>query len=84
MSRKKFICLDCGIDTSKHNELYMLVDETWKLTGLGKVGMLCVGDVEKRIGRRLTASDFNDSYLNNFRTNSKSARLVERMKNVNA
>ncbi len=80
MNRKKFICLDCRIDTSKANELYMLQDETWKLTGLGKVGMLCIGCIEDRIGRELTATDFNDSYLNNFRTASKSARLVSRMK----
>ncbi len=80
MSRKKFICLDCYIDTSKANELYMLQDETWKLTGLGKVGMLCVGCIESRIGRKLTATDFNNSYLNNYRTASKSARLVSRMK----
>lgn len=78
-SRKKFLCLDCQIDTGKIGEHYMLIDETWKLTGLGKFGMLCVEHVEQRIGRKLTASDFNASYLNNYRTCIKSARLVERM-----
>lgn len=78
-SRRKFICLDCGMDTAREHELYMLIDETWELTGLGKVGMLCVADVEARIGRRLVATDFNDSYLNNFRTTSLSARLYDRM-----
>lgn len=57
----------------------MLIDQTWELTGLGKVGMLCVGDVEQRIGRKLVGSDFNDSYLNNWRTTSVSARLYDRM-----
>ncbi len=80
MSRRKFLCLDCRIDTSKANELYMLQDETWKLTGLGKVGMLCVSCTENRIGRQLTSTDFNDSYLNNYRTASKSDKLVSRMK----
>jgi hypothetical protein len=78
-SRKKFLCLDCKIDTGKLGEHYMLIDETWKLTGLGKFGMLCIEHVEQRIGRKLTASDFNTSYLNNYRTCIKSARLVERM-----
>lgn len=78
-SRRKFLCLDCKVDTSKTAELYMLIDETWQLTGLGSVGMLCVEHVESRIGRKLTASDFNASYLNNYRTCAKSARLVERM-----
>lgn len=80
-SRKKFICLDCKVDTSKLNEHYMLVDSTWSLTGLGKYGMLCIGCVELRIGRKLVKSDFNNSYLNNPRTCSKSARLINRMKN---
>lgn len=74
------MCLDCGIDTSKAHELYMLVDGTWKLTGLGPVGMLCVTCVEVRIGRMLTPSDFNDSYLNDFRTTAKSAKLSDRMR----
>jgi hypothetical protein len=79
-SRKKFLCLDCGVDTGKIGEHYMLVDETWTLTGLGKFGMLCVLDVEKRIKRRLVASDFNDSYLNKPRTGIISVRLLDRMK----
>lgn len=57
----------------------MLVDEVWSLTGLGKIGMLCVQDVESRIGRELRASDFNDSYLNRPRTGIISARLMNRM-----
>lgn len=80
MSRKKFLCLDCNIDTGKAAELYMLNNSTWHLTGLRKYGMLCVGCVEKRIGRELNATDFNDSYLNKPRTGIKSARLIDRMK----
>jgi hypothetical protein len=79
MSRKKFLCLDCGDDTGKSGEHYMLVDSTWCLTGLEKYGMLCIEDVEKRIGRKLIASDFNDSYLNKPRTGIKSNRLMDRM-----
>lgn len=78
-NRRKFKCLDCGIDTSRANELYMLVDNTWMLTGLGPEGMLCIEHVEARIGRELSSVDFNNSYLNNFRTNPKSMRLISRM-----
>jgi len=80
MSRKKFLCLDCGVDTARQGELYMLIDSTWSLTGLGKVGMLCVQHVETRIGRQLKPSDFNDSYLNRPRTGIKSNRLIQRMR----
>ncbi len=78
-SRKKFLCLDCGVDTGRIGEHYMLVDETWHLTGLGKYGMLCVEHVEERIGRKLVVTDFNGSYLNNARTGIVSQRLAERM-----
>lgn len=79
MNRKKFLCLDCKVDTGKIGEHYMLVDETWRLTGLGSIGMLCVEHVESRIGRRLIPADFNDSYLNNPRTGLMSMKLAERM-----
>jgi len=78
-SRRKFLCLDCGVDTGRIGEHYMLVNETWSLTGLGPVGMLCVQHVEERIGRKLIPADFNDSYLNNARTGIISQRLAERM-----
>jgi len=78
-SRKKFLCLDCGIDTGRIGEHYMLIDETWHLTGLRKYGMLCIEHVEKRIGRELVTSDFNDSYLNKARTGVISQRLAQRM-----
>src|ERR1051326_3251238 len=78
-SQKKFLCLDCGGDAGRIGEHYMLIDETWHLTGLRKYGMLCIEHVEKRIGRQLVVSDFNDSYLNNARTGIVSQRLAERM-----
>jgi hypothetical protein len=81
-SRKKFLCLDCGLDTGKAGEHYMLIESTWSLTGLGKFGMLCIEDVETRIDRQLTAADFNDSYLNRPRTGIISARLLDRMSTV--
>lgn len=79
MSRKKFLCLDCGVDTGRIGEHYMLINETWSLTGLGPIGMLCIEHVEERIGRQLVPADFNDSYLNNARTGIMSQRLADRM-----
>lgn len=79
MSRRKFLCLDCGVDTGRIGEHYMLIDETWSLTGLGKIGMLCIEHVESRIGRKLEPKDFNNSYLNRPRTGIMSFRLMTRM-----
>jgi len=79
MNRRKFLCRDCGVDTGRIGEHYMLIDETWSLTGLGAIGMLCIQHVEERIGRKLVAADFNDSYLNNPRTGIISQRLADRM-----
>ncbi len=79
-SRRKFFCLDCGVDTGKIGEHYMLIEATWALTGLGKYGMLCVEHVETRIKRKLKARDFNGSYVNKPRTGIISARLLDRMR----
>lgn len=79
-SRRKFLCLDCKVDTGKIGEHYMLIDSTWHLTGLQKFGMLCIEHVEARIGRKLIGKDFNDSYLNRPRTGIISARLLDRMR----
>jgi hypothetical protein len=78
-SRRKFLCLDCKVDVGRLGEHYMLVDSTWHLTGLGKYGMLCVRHVESRIGRKLVAKDFNNSYLNRPRTGIISNLLLDRM-----
>jgi hypothetical protein len=78
-SRRKFLCLDCKVDTGRIGEHVMLSDEVWRLTGLGQFGMLCIEHVETRIGRRLIPTDFNNSYLNKPRTGIMSARLVDRM-----
>lgn len=78
-SRRKFLCLDCGIDTGAIYEHYMLVDSIWYQIHDSKYGMLCIGCAEQRLGRQLTRSDFNQSYLNNPSTAPKSVRLIERM-----
>lgn len=56
-----FDCKDCGVNTNDIGEYYMVLDSIWKEAGMGKedgAGMLCIGDLEKRLGRTLTAKDF--------------------------
>jgi hypothetical protein len=79
-SRKKWLCLDCGLDTGKAGEHFFLNNDVWSLTGLGHLGMLCVEHVEERIGRRLVPADFSDAYINRLNFGAKSDRLIERMK----
>ena len=79
MSRKKWFCLDCNVDTGKISEHYFLNTSLWmKLAGSNK-GMLCVGCVEKRLGRRLIASDFTPCHLNDPKKNFMSDRPRSRL-----
>ncbi len=80
-SRKKWICLDCDLDTGKAGEHFFLINEVWTLTGLGHKGMLCVEHVEKRIGRRLVPADFSSAYINRLTFGFKSDRLISRLTN---
>ena len=53
----RFRCVDCGKDT--HGEYYMVADEVWAASGLAPDGgMLCLADLERRLGRLLTRHDF--------------------------
>lgn len=80
MSRKKFLCLDCRIDTGRIHEHYFIETSLW-LSAVGSiVGMLCIGCLETRLGRQLVANDFPDVTINNPRFEAKSQRLMSRMK----
>jgi hypothetical protein len=51
-----WVCVDCRADTRILNEYYMVHDHVWPI---GKFdGMLCIGCIEKRIGRQLVPEDF--------------------------
>lgn len=79
MSRKKWLCLDCKIDTGKIGEHYFIVTHLWmQLVGSNK-GMLCVGCLESRLGRKLNSTDFTDCHINNPKLNSMSVRLLNRL-----
>lgn len=60
-------CVRCGIDCmpldtewGAHDwQYYMVHDEIWAQTGLGKDdGLLCISCLQKAIGRRLSGRDF--------------------------
>jgi hypothetical protein len=77
--RGKFLCLDCGIDTSRIGEFYFVQTETWISVVGSKNGMLCIGCLERRLGRLLKQSDFTDAYINRRDWGSKSARFLNRL-----
>lgn len=52
-------CLDCGWNTRALNEYYRVHDELWQRVVPDKCGMLCIGCLEKRVGRPLTREDFS-------------------------
>ena len=66
-----FRCLDCSMMTE--NEYYMVHDEIWH--SVAGEGMLCIGCLENRLGRRLSKDDFTDAPVNDL-----SCERSERMK----
>ena len=82
-----FICLDCGCDTynweyySVHKELWRLAFKKELEKGIDRTcGMLCIGCLEKRIGKKLTKEDFRDCPLNRGEDwHTKSSRLQDRL-----
>jgi hypothetical protein len=76
-----FECVDCGRNTSHWcgiDEYYMVHDAVWLQTGLAKFeGMLCIGCLERRIGRKLCRDDFTNYPINT--DGGHSERLTNRM-----
>lgn len=78
--RESCRCVDCGADILETGEDYLVHDLVWDATGLEpEGGMLCVGCVEKRLGRRLRPEDFPDVYINRIRREGGPPRLRSRM-----
>lgn len=73
-----FDCKDCGINTLYSGEYYMVEDYIWDATQAGS-GMLCIGCLENRIGRKLQSSDFSNAPLNKDGFGMKSERLQKRL-----
>lgn len=74
-----FPCFDCSIDTLAIHEYYMVHFELWERVAPDCASnvFLCVGCLERRMGRELVSTDFIEvpiNYLPN-----KSARLLNRL-----
>jgi len=79
---EKWYCLDCDRFQLDHNsEYYMVKDAIWYGVTYGQEceGMLCIGCLEGRLGRGLTAADFTDCPLNREKRERGSARLRDRL-----
>jgi hypothetical protein len=66
-------CCDCGLGTNVAREWYMVKPSVWTEAWAGRrkdwhnipgQAVLCVGCLEKRIGRTLCADDFADAVVN--------------------
>jgi len=80
-------CIDCSVDTRKINEFYMVHRELW-LTAVpdednAMTKFLCIGCLERRLGRKLIALDFQANVpLNWPGIRTMSDRLLSRIKSV--
>jgi hypothetical protein len=76
-------CVDCGVDVSCVGgiaEYYLVHDHVWAACGLKpKGGELCIGCLERRLGRQLTRSDFVNSHIHAPGHFEQSARLRDRL-----
>jgi hypothetical protein len=70
-----FSCKDCASD---YDEYYMVQNDVWKACGAGD-GILCIGCLEKRIGRKLRRQDFTHPPLNEINLETESLRLRDRL-----
>ena len=80
-----FLCIDCGYQTL-WDEYYSLNQDVWDRTGVSEDGgMLCIGCVEKRLGRPLHVMDFDPEAALNWNVSAtslgskKSPRLLDRL-----
>jgi hypothetical protein len=81
---KPVCCADCGVNTSSIDgidEWYMVKDDVWIAARMKRStladggGFLCIGCLEKRLGRQLWRPDFSDCPLSNSRFGSPRLRL---------
>lgn len=71
-------CVDCYLDTYEADEYYMVHNHLWTIYG-PKRGMLCIGCLEERMGRKLNAADFTDYPINRNPDQYRSSRLRNRL-----
>ena len=74
----EFLCIDCNYYTYT-DEYYMVHRHLWTKYG-AETGMLCIGCLEKRMGRQLMAKDFTPAPINFIFPSSK--RLLEAKRRI--
>ena len=74
----EFACVGCRADVLALGEFFMVRDDLWAATGLGRA-FACVGCVEQRLGRTLTSADFPDVPVNRDEWGTRSPRLQRRL-----
>jgi hypothetical protein len=83
-------CADCGLATITAGEWYMVGNGVWDEAWLGRrepgwrhvpfCEILCIGCLEARLGRTLTAHDFTDAPVNDLNSGKHfSDRLLDRL-----
>jgi hypothetical protein len=73
-----FDCVDCGADFDEYD--YIVDDAMWAASGLEPDGgCLCIGCLERRLGRQLKHADFESNSLNVNLGNWQSLRLRDRL-----
>jgi hypothetical protein len=78
--RAHWRCRDCSACTYALNEYYMVTDHVWfEQARMPYRGMLCIGCLERRIGRRLRPRDFSDYPINSTFGQRRSMRLKVRL-----
>jgi len=79
------VCIDChmqvrGGEYGDVHEYYNVHDDVWAQSGLGPDdGMLCIGGLEKRIGRELKADDCGNCLINTHPLYTRSERFIDRL-----
>ncbi len=76
-SKLKWLCVGCKEDT--HLEHFFVVNGVWFKVHNSKYGMMCVGCMEARLGRKLNKNDFTSCYINQLNYGAKSDRLRDRL-----
>jgi hypothetical protein len=82
-------CADCGVGTIQLGEWYMVRDDVWEQAWRGQrkwwhsrvpgQEILCVGCLEKRLGRTLMACDFDGAPVNDPNKDGISDRMRDRL-----
>ena len=87
MARRTWNCLGCKLNLLRAEEYYMVHDHIWEYVNPKIDGMLCIGCVESRLGRRLCPHDFTDAPVNQLDhpgyKSSRSMRLFSRLLGFN-